>query len=140
VTEAPLTHLLLGAFRALDDEIENALHDRGVADLRPSQAAALLLVDRAGTRLSELAIRAGISKQAMMQVVDDLESRGDVRRTADPNDARAKVVKLTARGLRQRAEARKAIASAESKARRLLGDRRYEGLRATLSELTTAEE
>jgi DNA-binding MarR family transcriptional regulator len=140
MAEAPLTHLLLEAFRALDAEIENALEDRGVADLRPSQAAALLLIDRAGTRLSELAARAGITKQAMMQVVDDLESRGDVRRTADPNDARAKVVRLTARGLRHRAEARKAIASVESKSRRLLGDRRYEGLRAALSELITWEE
>jgi DNA-binding MarR family transcriptional regulator len=139
VTEIALTRMLLEAFRALDGEIEDALQDRSVADLRPSQASALLLIDRAGTRLSELATRADITKQAMMQVVDDLESRGDVRRTADPNDARAKVVKLTARGLRQRAEARKAIASVESKARRLLGDRRYEGLRAALAELVTAE-
>jgi DNA-binding MarR family transcriptional regulator len=139
VTEIALTRMLLEAFRALDGEIEDALQDRSVADLRPSQASALLLIDRAGTRLSELATRADITKQALMQVVDDLESRGDVRRTADPNDARAKVVKLTARGLRQRAEARKAIASVESKARRLLGDRRYEGLRASLAELVTAE-
>src|SRR3989442_15028947 len=98
--------MLLEAFRALDGEIEDAMQDRGVADLRPSQASAPLLIERAGTRLSELATRADITKQAMMQVVDDLESRGDVRRTADPNDARAKGVKLTAKGLRQRAEAR----------------------------------
>jgi DNA-binding MarR family transcriptional regulator len=140
VSETALTRMLLEAFRAMDGEIQSALQDRGVHDLRPSEATALLLIDRAGTRLSELAARATITKQAMMQVVDDLESRGDVRRAADVNDARAKVVKLTAKGLRQRAEARKALASVESKAKRMLGDRRYEGLRTALAELATAEE
>jgi DNA-binding MarR family transcriptional regulator len=134
-----LSRMLLDAFRALDAEIDTGLRDRGL-DLNPSQARAILLVDRAGTRLSELAERASITKQAMMQVVDDLETAGLARRTADPGDSRAKVVRLTAKGLRQRAEARRALTSAESRARRLLGDRRYEALRATLDELVAAEE
>ena len=55
MNEHDLSHLLLVAFRSLDREIEAALADRGAGELRPSQALALLLVDRAGTRLSELA-------------------------------------------------------------------------------------
>jgi DNA-binding MarR family transcriptional regulator len=135
-----LSRLLLDAFRAVHGEIVAALDDRGVDGLRPSQAAAIVLIDRTGTRLSELAQRAQITKQAMMQVVDDLESRGSVRRAPDPGDARAKVVKLTAKGLRQRAEARRAVASVESRARRHLGDRRFEALRIALVELATGEE
>src|SRR5205823_14183173 len=98
------------------------------------------LIDRAGPRLSDLAQRAEITKQAMMQVVDDLQDRGLVRRTADVNDSRAKVVRLTAKGLRQRAEARRAVAAVETRARRTLGDRRYEALKLTLVELAEAEE
>ena len=72
--------------------------------LSPGQAATLLLVERAGIRLVDLAAKAGVSKQAMMQAVDGLQGLGFVRRTADPSDGRAKAVRLTARGMRARAE------------------------------------
>src|SRR5437867_504428 len=134
-----LSRLLLEAFRSLDEEIVAALRDRGIVDLRPSQAHALLPLDRTGSRLSVLAQRAEISKQAMMQLVDELIEIGCLRRTPDPLDARAKVVRLTAKGLRHRAAARKAIAAVESRARRHLGDRRFDSLRATLQELAAAE-
>lgn len=140
MNELDLRVLLLDAFRALDREIEASLEDRGVAELRPSQAATLLLVDRAGTRLSELAQRAQITKQAMMQLVDDLQEMGCVRRVPDPEDARAKFVRLTAKGLRHRAGARKAIQAVDTRIRRRLGGRRYEALRAFLAEVSQAEE
>jgi DNA-binding MarR family transcriptional regulator len=135
IRETPLVSLLLTAFRSLDGEIEQGLRDRGIPDLRPSQAIALLLVDRSGTRLTVLAERAGVTKQAMMQMVDDLQGMGCLRRVPDPSDARAKIVRLTAKGLRHRAASRKALQSVESRARRRLGPRRYEGLRSTLVEI-----
>lgn len=140
MAEPTLTRLLLDAFRFLDREIEDALRDRGLWELRPSQATALLLVERSGTRLTELALRAGVTRQAMMQLVDELQAVGYLRRTADSTDGRAKIVRLTARGLRARAEARRALASVEARARRQLGDRRYEGVRAALSDLVGVEE
>jgi DNA-binding MarR family transcriptional regulator len=127
--------MLLEAVRSMDREVGAMLRDRG-AELTPAQATAILQVDRGGTRLTELAERAQVTKQAMMQVVDDLQSRGLVRRAPDPSDARAKMVKLTARGLRQRAEARRALQAVEGRARRLLGDRRYETLRSALGDLS----
>jgi len=140
MSDPGLSRLLLEAFRTLDAEIGVALRDRGVTDLRPSQALALLNVDRTGTRLSEMAQRADVSKQAMMQLIDELAASGCVRRTPDPSDARAKVVRLTAKGVRHRGAARKAVASVESRARRHLGSRRYDNLRAILTELRTVEE
>jgi DNA-binding MarR family transcriptional regulator len=138
--ELDLSHLLLEAFRSLDREIEAALVDRGAGELRPSQAVALLLVDRAGTRLSDLAQRASITKQAMMQLVDDLQEKSCVRRVPHTEDARAKMVRLTAKGLRLRASSRKAIQAVESRIRRRLGGRRYEALRALLAEVSETEE
>ncbi len=140
MNELDLSHLLLEAFRSLDREIEAALEDRGAGELRPSQAVALLLVDRAGTRLSDLAHRAAITKQAMMQLVDDLQEKGCVRRVPDTEDARAKMVRLTAKGLRLRASSRKSIQAVESRVRRRLGSRRYDALRALLGEVSEAEE
>jgi DNA-binding MarR family transcriptional regulator len=76
-----------------------------------------------------------MSKQGMMLLVDELETRGYVRRVPDPTDARAKVVRLTARGRRYAAEARRVAAGVEARARRELGERRYESLRSALDEL-----
>ncbi|HXF73013.1 MAG TPA: MarR family transcriptional regulator, partial [Actinomycetota bacterium] len=109
--ERDLGRLLLEGQRVVAGELEQALAERGYPDLRAGHLAVFLNIDRrTGTRLTELARRAGISKQGMMLVVDQLEERGYVRRVPDPEDGRAKVVRLTARGRRGAAEARRAAA------------------------------
>ncbi len=75
-----------------------------------------------------------------MLLVDDLQERGYVRRVPDPEDGRAKVVKLTAHGRRCTTECRRAAQALESRAKRLLGDRRYENLREALEELAASRE
>lgn len=136
VTDPDLGRLLLEAHRVLGVELVTDLTERGYPDARPGHAAVFLHIDRrTGTRLTELARRARMSKQGMMLLVDDLEQRGYVRRVPDPDDARAKMVRLTARGRRFVAEARRASAAVEARARRELGDRRYETLRDALEEL-----
>jgi DNA-binding MarR family transcriptional regulator len=141
VAEPQLARLLLAAHRTLAGDLVVELEERGWPDLRASQAALLLNVDRRfGTRLTELARRAGVTKQAMMVVVDELEVRGLVRRTPDPEDGRAKVVKLTARGRTLAAESRRAVAAVEARAKRTLGGRRYESLRETLDLLLESED
>jgi DNA-binding MarR family transcriptional regulator len=141
VADPQLARQLLAAHRALASDLVVELEERGWPDLRASQAALLLNVDRRfGTRLTELARRGGVTKQAMMVVVDDLEVRGLVRRTPDPEDGRAKVVRLTARGRTLAAECRRAVAAVEARAKRTLGGRRYDVLRETLDILLEAEE
>ena len=75
-----------------------------------------------------------------MLVVDELEVRGIVRRTPDPEDGRAKVVRLTARGRQFAAECRRAVAAVEARAKRTLGGRGYDVLRETLDLLLGTEE
>jgi DNA-binding MarR family transcriptional regulator len=131
-----LGRLLLEGHRAMATELVALLVERGYPDIRAGHAAVFLHIDRrAGTRLTELARRAHMTKQGMMLVVDDLEGRGYVRRVSDPEDGRAKVVKLTAHGRRCAAESRRAAQALETQTRRLLGDRRYETLRETLEEV-----
>jgi len=138
--ETDLGRLLLQAHRALSSELREGMTERGYPDVRPGHAAVFMHIDRrSGTRLTVLARRARMSKQGMMIVVDDLESRGYVRRVPDEEDGRAKVVRLTARGRRYVAEARRAMAAVEGRARRELGDRRYDALRSALNLLVGEE-
>jgi DNA-binding MarR family transcriptional regulator len=53
----------------------------------------------AGTRLTELADRAQLTKQAMIEVIDDMERKGFVERVPDSADRRAKLIRLTERGM-----------------------------------------
>jgi DNA-binding MarR family transcriptional regulator len=141
VTDPQLARLLLAAHRTLAADLVVELEERGWPDLRASQASLVLNVDRRfGTRLTELARRAGVTKQAMMIVVDELEVRGLVRRTPDPEDGRAKVVRLTARGRTFAAECRRAVAAVEARTRRTLGGRRYEALREALDLLLESDD
>ncbi len=141
VTDTDLVRLLLEAHRALASELRSGLEERGYPDARPAHAAVFMNIDRrSGTRLTDLARRARMSKQGMMLIVDDLENRGYVRRVPDPEDARSKVVRLTARGRRYVAEARRAMAALESRVRRELGERRYEALRSSLDQLISGGE
>jgi DNA-binding MarR family transcriptional regulator len=141
MSEPPLSKLLLTAQRALAAELAEELAERGWPELRPSQASLLLNVDRrSGTRLTELARRAGVTKQAIMVLVDELEGTGLVRRTPDLEDGRAKVVRLTARGRTCAAECRRAVAAVDARARRTLGGRRVDVLRETLQMLLGSED
>jgi DNA-binding MarR family transcriptional regulator len=141
IEDTHLGRLLQEAQRTLSEELIQDMAERGYQDVKAGHAAVFMNIDRrAGTRLTELARRARMSKQGMMLVVDELEERGYVRRVPDPDDGRAKVVKLTARGRRCVAEARRVVQAVESRTRRLLGDRRYEALRSSLGTLIGAEE
>lgn len=138
MADPDLGRLLLEGHRVLAAELVTLLDERGYPDVRAGHTAVFLHIDRrSGTGLTELARRARMTKQGMMLVVDDLEGRGYVRRVTDADDARAKVVRLTARGRRCAAEARRTIQAVEGRARRLLGDRRYESVREALEELIT---
>ncbi len=53
-----------------------------------------------GVRLTELADRLGVTKQALGPLVDDLEREGIVERVDDPTDRRAKLIRWTTRGER----------------------------------------
>jgi DNA-binding MarR family transcriptional regulator len=136
-----LPRLLLEARRSIADELAAELVERGYEDLRPGHATVFLAIDRrTGSRLVDLAAESRVTKQAMMASIDELEVRGYVRRVADPNDPRAKLVRLTAKGRTAGAQARRAVAALEQRSRRRLGDRAYDTLVESLFELAEPSE
>lgn len=70
-----------------------------------------------GSRLTDLAQRAGMTKQAMGTLVNQCEAWGMVTREDDPADARARRVQFTATGLAWLGAYREAVAQAEDELR-----------------------
>lgn len=120
-------------------ELVAAVHARldilGFGDVRPAHEPVFQLIDAGGTRVTELAMRAGISKQAMTELVAHLESGGYLTRVPDPSDGRAKLVVITERGWECIAAARAVVAEVEGEWRQAMGADRYAELHALLRDL-----
>ncbi len=108
---------------------------RGRATPRPAHTALFPHIALEGSRVSEIAARAGISKQAVSQLVDDLEELGLVERKSDPSDARARRVVWTARGKRGLLEGLSTLAALEAELEAAVGAAQWQGLAAGLQAL-----
>ena len=101
-TEAGRTITLIALVRRtarlMTEEITERMEASGFPDSPPRHHPVFENIDPHGTRLTVLAARAGITHQAMGQLVAELEERGIVERVADPSDGRARLVRLTAAG------------------------------------------
>ena len=95
--------LLIGALlrvpaQAIHRRIIKELNAAGFHELRVPHMAVLQFPGPDGVRPSALADRAGMSKQAMNQLLRSLESLGYVVRSDAPGDSRARIVRFTDRG------------------------------------------
>ena len=82
--------LLRDAFALFERDLLDGLERAGATDLRPTHNAVLRFLDEEGTRASVLADRSGLTRQALTQIVDDLERLGYVaRRETRPTAGRS---------------------------------------------------
>jgi len=130
-----LTHLgrLLGhAMRRFDDRVLQLMANNIDVPLALSNLAARAQISAAhihitrhldleGTRLTDLALKAGMSKQAMGDLVDQCEAWDLVTREPDPRDARARMVRFTPTGLLWLQAFKEAVAQAEQEFRAEVG-------------------
>ena len=100
--------------------------------LRPAHTALFPHIALEGTRLTALADALGVSKQAVGQLVDELEHMGVVARRPDPADGRARLVVWTARGRAGLLAGLETLAALERDLRSAIGARRWDDLRAAL--------
>lgn len=127
--------LLARAARAFNADVHRQLVALGYADVRVGHGAVFARIDADGRTVTELARRAGMTKQAMGELVEDLETKGYLRRVADPRDARARLVRLTAKGERHVRDAEGVVAEVEGDVVRRLGLARTGELRESLRRL-----
>jgi DNA-binding MarR family transcriptional regulator len=133
-----LAILLRQPFRTMNQELIGRLAERGHPQIRYPHGAVFEYLDDAGTRVSVLADRAQMTKQAMAQLVARLEEHGYVERVPDPSDRRAKLVRTTARGRSVFAIVRDFIAEVDVRLSERLAPAKLKRLRALLEELDGA--
>ena len=131
--EAHLGRLLGHAMRRFDERVLVLMAHDAQVPLALSNLAARSQVTAAhihitrhlplpGARLTDLAAAAGMSKQAMGDLVDQCEAWGLVLRAPDPRDARARLVRFTPAGRDWLAGFQRAVAQAEAEFHAAVGD------------------
>ncbi len=136
VKRASVAQLLFKCARLLNEQALARLRERGGAPkLRPAHAALFPHIDLDGTRLTELARRVGVSKQAVNQLVNDLEEMGTVERTRDPTDGRAKLIRFSRHGRNSILDGLAMLGEIETELAQKIGEDNMSALHRALIEL-----
>ncbi|SDS55631.1 DNA-binding transcriptional regulator, MarR family [Friedmanniella luteola] len=127
--------LLFVANRALEQRAFDAVVAAGFTDITPAQARVAARIGPDGSRVTDLAEQARVTKQSAAFLVEQLEAAGYVERVPDPTDGRARLVRLTSR-------ARHVVQAADAEVERVLaewsdhvGERRLGQMHETLRDL-----
>jgi DNA-binding MarR family transcriptional regulator len=141
----PMTGRMLGAmfripYEAIRTAVNRALAEAGYDDITPAHQSVFQHLPPEGARITELAERAGMTKQSMGALVRQLEEGGYLARTPDPTDGRAVRIGLTARGRATERVARERIARVEAEWAAALGPERLRALREILQEIASMVE
>jgi len=105
----------------------------GHPEARISHISLTRNLDLEGTRVTELARRAGMTKQAMGELVAQCAALKLVVARADPSDKRARVVRFTSSGLRWLKAFQQAVDRAEHEMRDEVGAAAMDVLRGALA-------
>src|SRR5262245_34495335 len=130
--------LLRDPWLELNARLIDRVAGRGYDDVRPALSVVFQHLRDEGSRITDIAERAQLTKQTVVYLVNELERLGYVERVPDPADGRAKLVRATKRGEEAVAEARRVAADIEREIEELLGKKRTEQLRELLTELHDA--
>lgn len=134
MTEPSLGVLLFIPYRHLEQRILRAVQEAG-HPMTLAQARMAQRINEAGSRLTQLAESAQVTKPTAVYLVDQLQEGGYVERVADPSDARARLIRFTPRGRAVVALARAAQHEVEQEWLAHLGAKRTDALLDTLTRL-----
>ena len=98
--EPNLGILLFVTYRALEQRAHDAVVAAGFSDITMAQARVAARIGPQGTRVTDLAAQARVTKQTAAFLVEQLEAAGYVERVPDTDDRRARLVRLTRRAHR----------------------------------------
>ena len=122
------------------------VNERAVANARSAGATRLRLAHTQlfphiafdGTRMTEIAKRLEVTKQAIGPLVDDLVAAGMVERIPDPRDQRAKLIRWTRQGRRALEHGLGVLARLERDIAATVGAQRMTALAGTLEAVIAA--
>lgn len=125
--------LVVAAGRPIADRLNAAVQRAGIADMRAPYGFVLRALAGEPVGLTVLAERLGVTKQAAIKVVDEMQARGFLTRAPHPDDRRAKVLVVTDKGETVRAAALAESRRMEQELRSELGDDDVDALRRVLT-------
>jgi DNA-binding MarR family transcriptional regulator len=127
--------LLFIPYRHMENRILQAISEAGFDDVTLAQARVFQRIAPGGSRLTELAEQAQMTKQSAAGLVDELERMRYVRRVPDPKDRRARLIQIDRRGRQAAKAAQAAHDEIQAEWRSRLGARRFVQLRQALEDL-----
>ncbi len=126
--------LLYIPYRWMENRVFAALADAGY-DFSVAQMKILQRIAPEGSRLTDLAEQAQVTKQTAGFLVDQLEKGGWVERVPDPTDGRARLIRIAPKGQKAVPIANAAVAEVEAEWEAHLGKQRMAQLRRALTQL-----
>lgn len=123
---------LARAFSAWKISFNQKMVEHGCVWMAEARGGLLQHIGAEGVAQNELVQKAGLTKQAVQQQLDDLVKDGVVERVADEDDARKKRVQLTQKGIQVAGIANSVKRELESDMRRQLGAERFQTLQSAL--------
>ncbi len=126
--------LLRAAWKGVRDHIEEAVKAAGYVDITRTHVSLFRHPTLDGMRPTDLAGEMQVSKQAVNDLLRDLERQGYIRREVDPADRRGRLIRLTAKGMKLEDTVRLAARDAERQLERELGRDRFLSFQEALVE------
>nr|WP_246386792.1 winged helix DNA-binding protein [Litorivivens lipolytica] len=136
--ESALGVVLVTLVADYEDRFLKAYGEQGFSDIRRSHGSVLRHLDASGTTLSELALRAGVSKQAIGKTVRQLEALGYLHISTSHTDKRARLVRFSLRGDRLVSASNRVVENIRRQYRQQLGSDTFQRLFELLQGLTDA--
>jgi DNA-binding MarR family transcriptional regulator len=122
-------HLMIGALLMLPAQVISrrvaAVLAEHFPDYRPTYEPVFQWCKPEGSRLTELAERVGVTKQALGEIIDALEQRGYVERVPDPTDGRAILIRRTEEGWEINRVARQVVEEIQQEWSQLVGEEQW---------------
>jgi DNA-binding MarR family transcriptional regulator len=133
-----LGNLLRDPALAINEIVSERLAEMGYEGFRTAHGTIGQHIADRGSRVTELAQLAQVSKPTVVYLVNDLERLGYVERVPDPADGRAKLVRMTERGAEVQRAGTEIVRQIERDWSTLLGESDFTVLRDQLQRLHDA--
>jgi DNA-binding MarR family transcriptional regulator len=130
--------LLVHLTRRFQTELYARLVNAGIEGARVPHTHVTAYIKAEGSRLTDLAAQARMTRPAMAELVDDLQRLGIVERKPDPTDRRAKLICLTEQGWAAMRIGHRIIAELEAEYARHIGAQEFETMCQAMQHLLHA--
>jgi DNA-binding MarR family transcriptional regulator len=122
--------------RALRNDMLEHGHRQGFTEIASSHNAVFATLPSEGARAADMALRSGVTRQSMGEVIRDMARLGVLETIPDPADGRAKIVRFTDYGTKLAQVGKQHIMDLEGTFRAEFGDEDWETTRRVLRRVT----